>query len=298
MVDERLKDLLNELLPLVDKGYGGRSELEQMGLSCFKVQDEVIKYFCGDKTTYQEELRFRVNENKHIISHGRYMADYFLNNYKRAHEESIIFQEEWRAVLSPFWKNFMRNEQQFPSSFEKTMAKFSARHDDAWREELSIFSLKDYDYAQYSDLDFVDAVINDLYSELGFVLNKYIASKTQRVYVKIINEYCSVYHQFDLNELYKKRSRSGDTKIINCWFGVLEKQKKRMMITNPKFNKSLLNHSLFFPINIIGVNQYLQQFSTQEELGAIININFYLYELLVKYGFEDYLESRNLSLFL
>lgn len=288
MVDEKLKDLLTRLLPLVDKGYDNRPQLEKIGLSCFKVQDDVIKYFCSDEDTYQEELKFRVTENKHIMTHGRYMADYFLKSYERVNEESMMFQEEWRAVLSPFWKNFMRNEQQFPSNFERTMAKFSVMHNDAWLEEMSTFSLKDYDYAEYSDLGFADNIISELYSKLGFVINKSLASKAQRVYIKQINEYYSIYHQFDLNELYK--NGDNDTKSINCWFGILENHKKRMVITNPEFNKSLFNYSLFLPINIIGVNQYLKKFSTQEELGSIINISYSLYRLLVEYGFEDNLQ--------
>lgn len=289
MVDEKLKDLLTRLLPIVDRGYENRSQLKQMGLRCFQVQDEVIRYFCGSDDVYQEELKFRIMENKHTITHGRYMADYFLKSQKLANEESMMFQEEWRAVLSPFWKKFMKNEQQFPSRFERVMAKFSTMHENAWQEESSVFSLKAYDYAQYSDLDFADTVISDLYSKLGFVINRSLASKTQRVYKKKLNKNYSIYYQFDLYGFYRKEGR--ETKSIDCWFGIMENPKKSMRITNPKFNKSLFNYSLFFPVNIVGLNQYLKRFRSKEELGSILNINYSLYNLLVEYGFEANLKS-------
>lgn len=289
--NEVLKTYMLKFLPLVDTYYDMGETLEEAYFKCFRVEDILIRYFCGDDLAYSKEREFHILDTKCSVSLGSYKGDYVNTLYNTAHDIAEKKGHDWLSSPSPFWQSYMKNEHQNPHEHNQIMQDFLSQERILWQKEVESFSTgahKKYNNSNpQSWIDLVKDIASENSEKLGFKIDNKLSGDSKLVYLKSINKNWSIYLAFDLHHLKLKfKDNHPVNNFIESYFGLIQSKNKKHSFSSKYNVKSLLNFRYFFPIGIVN-EQYMCKFSNLEELEVIINMYYKLYIILKERGFES-----------
>ena len=284
MVKKELKDKVLKLLPLVEKRYELTDALSKGELECFKVSDKIVRYFCENSESYENEKKFLIEWKKLKVSQGSYRKQYFLNLQIEAGKQADKYNKLWLLALTPSSRAIMKCDFLKTPQCKDVMDSFYSDFDKAWNKESTHFStqmFKNIDASTPNDmLEVFNEVCSDCLNPLGFKRSKKYVNTNKRLYLKHLYDNWNIYIVYDLSSIQKGINH------IEHYFGIVKIEKKTNNLFANKTIRSTFEYNDFICINDADFRDYLQDFDSPPQLEAIIRINTFLYQLIAKLGFE------------
>ncbi len=294
MVTDQLREKSFTLTLLVDSYYEFIEKLSRAHFECFRVEDSIIRYFCGDDITYRNERDFHILDNKCSVSLGKYGEIDCNEAYEKANQLAYTTGKNWLSSPSYFWRKYNKSEELDANHHKEIMLSFENDYQRAWENEIEYFSGEWH--KQYASdnphrwIDMVKDISSSNANNLGFTKSSKLSQSNKLTFLKKIDKEWSIYIGFDLHHL---TLRIKDNHTVNhhieFYFGLIcNITGEKYSLTNNAQVKSILCFNYFFPIGLV-FNQHMKNFRNLKELEAIINMNFKLYAILVHVGFENLL---------
>jgi len=284
MVKKELTEKVLKLLPLVEKRYALTDTLPKEGLECFKVSDNIVRFFCENTKNYEADKEFIIEWKKLKVSQGSYRKQYFLDLQIEAGELADKYNKPWLLALTHSSKAIMKCYYLKTPQCQNVMASFYSEFNKAWSREVKRFSTQRFinhnPSVSHDMISLIDEVCSQCLGPLGFKQYKKHVNTNKKLYLKHLHDDWHIYIVYDVSNIKKGVSHT------ESFFGIAKIEKSTTNLFASNTIRSTFEHNDFICLNDADLGHYLKDFSSPQELEAIIRINTFLYQLIVNHGFE------------